>query len=233
MTDGKRRFRALLFDAYGTLLDVHSISLLAEEIFPGSGSRLSALWREKQLQYTWLRTLSGRYADFRQVTGEALDYAVAALGLSLAQADRERLMSAYDRLTAFSDASSALEAVAGFGFPLAVLSNGTPQMLETAFAAAGLRQHFTALLSVDAARVYKTAPEAYQLALARFGGTPSDFLLVSSNGWDIAGAAAFGYATFWVNRLGAPVEQLGVTPTGVGTGLADLAPWLTTVQTPT
>lgn len=223
--------RAVLFDAYGTLLDVHSVAVRAEQLLPGQGIALSALWRDKQLQYSWLRTLSGQYADFWQVTGEALDYALARMGLTLSTEDRASLLGEYERLSAFADAPPMLDAVAEFGIPLAVLSNGTPHMLEAAFTGAGLRRHFTRLLSVDDARRYKTAPEAYQLAVDAFGGEPQDFVLVSSNGWDVAGAGHFGFRTFWVNRLDAPVEGLGIQPTAIGRSLADLLPWLHT-QTP-
>jgi 2-haloacid dehalogenase len=231
MTGERSSPRAVLFDAYGTLLDVHSVVVLTERLFPGEGATLSALWREKQLQYTWLRTLAGDYADFRQVTADALDYAVERLGLSLDPADHAGLMREYERLMPFADVRPALDALAAGGIPLAVLSNGTPEMLEAVFIAAGLRDRFAALLSVDAARRYKTAPEAYRIALDRFGGVPGDFVLVSSNGWDVAGAAHFGFRTFWVNRLGAPVERMGVVPSAIGSSLAELTPWLTG-QTP-
>jgi 2-haloacid dehalogenase len=226
------RTRAVLFDAYGTLLDVHSVATLAEELYPTHGAALSALWRDKQLQYTWLRTLSGRYADFQRVTGDALDYAGERLGLTLDGTSRARLLAAYESLAPFPDARPALLALSALDVPLAVLSNGTPPMLEAAFGAAGLRDHFSALLSVDAAGAYKTSPEAYRLALQTFGGEPGDFVLVSSNGWDVAGAAHFGFRTFWVNRHGAPVERMGVAPSAIGGSLADLAPWLAG-QTPT
>jgi 2-haloacid dehalogenase len=224
--------RAVLFDAYGTLLDVHGVAVLAEQTWPGSGAALSTLWRDKQLQYTWLRTLQNDYADFWQVTGEALDYAVGRLGLTMTADVREELAVAYESLPAFPDAAAVLATLAEAAMPLAVLSNGTPKMLERAFGAVRLRGHFQALLSVDGVRHYKTAPEAYQMAIDAFGGRPEEFVLVSSNGWDIAGGARFGFKTFWVNRMGAPVERLGSAPTAIGTSLADLSPWLATLQTP-
>ena len=223
--------RAILFDAYGTLLDVHSVAARAEQLFPGQGHALSALWRDRQLQYSWLRTLSGQYADFWQVTGDGLDYAVARLGLTLTSSDRALLLGEYLRLAAFADAAPMLQAVSELGIRLAVLSNGAPHMLEETFGAAGLRHHFARLLSVDEARRYKTAPAAYQLAVDAFGGAPEDFVLVSSNGWDVAGGGHFGFRTFWVNRLDAPVEALGIQPTAIGRSLADLVPWLQ-AQTP-
>ena len=222
--------RAILFDAYGTLLDVSHVAALAELNWPGSGEVLSTLWRAKQLQYTWLRSLMQNYADFWQVTGDALDYVVSQLGLTMTAEVRDDLMAAYEKLRPFPDVQPMLRAVARAGLPLAVLSNGTPTMLEMAFGAAGLRAAFTALLSVDVVRSYKTSPQAYQIAIDAFGGVPEDFVLVSSNGWDIAGAAHFGFRTFWVNRTGAPTERLGITPSKIGNTLAELAPWLSPDQ---
>jgi len=219
-------FAAILFDAYGTLLDVGSVRAAAERAFPGNGAALSALWRDKQLLYSWLRTLAGRYADFWHVTGDALDYAVAALGLEVDDTTRTELLAEYERLTPFPDAAPMLEALASRDVPLAVLSNGTPRMLDAAFGNTGLRHHFAALLSADAAQQYKVAPAAYQLAVDHFGASADELLLVSSNGWDVAGAAAFGLQTFWVNRQDAPVERLGAEPTGIGRALADLPRWL-------
>jgi 2-haloacid dehalogenase len=232
MAERPQGIRAVLFDAYGTLLDVHSVAQLAERLFPGQGAALSTLWRDKQLQYTWLRTLAGRYAGFRAVTGDALDYAAEQLELGLNASDRERLVAEYERLAPFADAPPALAELATLGVPLAVLSNGTPAMLEAAFGAAGLRDRFAALLSVDVVGKYKTAPEAYRIAIDAFGGRANDFVLVSSNGWDVAGATHFGFRTFWVNRQNAPVERMGIAPTAIGSSLADLAPWLAS-QTPT
>lgn len=218
---------AILFDAYGTLLDVMSVAEAAEYLVPGKGAALSALWREKQLQYTWLRSLADHYADFRQVTEEALDYSAAALDVQLSDAQRAGLVDQYERLAQFADVAPALDALRASGVPLAVLSNGTSPMLEAVFSHAGLRDRFEALLSVDSVKRYKPSPDAYGIAVDHFGAAPSELLLVSSNGWDIAGAAMFGFGTFWINRGALPVERLGVTPTGMGRTLADLLPWLT------
>ena len=218
--------RAVLFDAYGTLLDVRHVAALAELHWPSSGEALSILWRDKQLQYTWLRTLMHSYADFWQVTGDALDFSVSRLGLKMTVEIRDELMAAYESLSPFPDVRPMLTTLASTGIRLAVLSNGTPTMLEKAFGAAGLRAAFAALLSVDAVNSYKTSPQVYQIAIDAFGGAPEDFVLVSSNGWDIAGAARFGFRTFWVNRLGAPTERLGVTPSYIGNTLAEFPPWL-------
>jgi 2-haloacid dehalogenase len=222
-----RKYRAVLFDVYGTLLDVHGIAVLAEQHFPGSGMALSQGWRSKQLQYSWLRTLALRHADFRQVTADALEYAAEELSLPLAPGVRDELMQYYLRLPAFAGAGMLLQALRDKGVvALAALSNGSPEMLGPALERAGLRPLLDDVLSIEQVRRYKVAPEAYQLALDRFGGEPRDFLLVSSNGWDVAGATIFGFDTFWVNRTQAPVERLGVVPTAIGTQLDDLVAWL-------
>lgn len=214
--------RAVLFDAYGTLLDVHAVAGEAEAMFPGYGSALSELWRTRQVDYTRLRSLSGRHADFGQVTADALDYAAARLGLPLASGRRHRLLAAYETLVAFPDVLPALTALASRGLPLGILSNGTPAMLERALAAAGIDAMFASVLSVEAAGRFKTAPEAYALGTAAFDAPAGDILFVSSNGWDIAGAGWFGYRTFWVNRNGEPAERLGVSASGEGRSLGDL-----------
>jgi 2-haloacid dehalogenase len=218
--------RAILFDAYGTLLDVAATAEAAEALFPGYGRALSGLWRDKQLAYSWLRTLGGRHADFAAVTADALDHAAASLGLALAPAAREGLIGQYRRLPAFPDVRPALNALGARGVPLAVLSNGTPEMLEAALGAAGLGELLAGVLSIEAAGRYKPAPEAYALGPRRFGAAAHEMLFVSSNGWDIAGAGWFGYRTFWVNRTGQPAERLGATPTATGSELGELVRWL-------
>jgi 2-haloacid dehalogenase len=219
--------KAVAFDAYGTLFDVYSVGALAEELFPGSGKALAALWRDKQMDYTRLRTLSNRYADFWSVTIDALDFACEQLRLPLTAATRDRLMAQYARLPAFPESRDTLQAMRAMGLPLAILSNGTQAMLEGAIAAAGMDALFDHILSVDPVRRFKTAPEAYQLGPDAFGCPVSEILFVSSNGWDVCGATWFGYAAFWVNRAGAPRERLGVTPAGEGRSLTDLAAFIT------
>ena len=214
--------KAVVFDAYGTLFDVYSIGALAEELFPGSGKALADLWRDKQIEYTRLRTLCGRYADFWTVTGDALEFACERLGLSLAEPARERLMGQYARLTPFPESGDALTVLRREGLPLAILSNGNPAMLASAVSAAGLDGLFDHVLSVDRVRKYKTAPEAYQLGPDTFGCPVGNILFVSCNGWDICGATWFGYTTLWVNRAGAPLERLGVQPTIEGRSLHDV-----------
>lgn len=214
--------KGVAFDAYGTLFDVYSIGALAEEIFPGAGMPLAGLWRDRQIDYTRIRTLSGRYADFWSVTGDALDFACDRLGLALTPDARARLMGQYARLGAFPENLAALESLRRLGLPLAILSNGTPEMIASAVSAAGMDGLFDHILSADSVRKFKTAPEAYQLGPDAFGCPAGEIMFVSSNAWDVCGATWFGYTAFWVNRAGAPLERLGVRPAGEGQSLADV-----------
>jgi 2-haloacid dehalogenase len=218
--------KAVLFDAYGTLFDVHSVAALAESLFPGRGAALSAAWRTKQLEYTWLRTMSNRYRDFRHVTGDALEHAAETLQLPLEASARSRLLDAYLRLAPFPENIEVLRDIHRRGIVIGTLSNGTPSMLEAALASAGMRELFTHVLSVDAAGCFKTDARAYALGPAAVGAPAADIVFVSSNAWDAIGATWYGYRTFWVNRAGAPRERLGATPHGMGRSLADLVPFL-------
>ncbi len=214
--------RAIAFDAYGTLFDVHSVAALAEQRFPGHGSRLSALWRSKQLEYTWLRTMSDRYAPFDAVTRDALRHAARALGLALAADDEARLMAQYASLSAFPETVAALRALRELGVPLAILSNGTPAMLEVSARSAGMHELFDRILSADTVRRYKTHPEVYALATAAFDCEPGSIVFASSNGWDAAAGAWFGFDAFRVDRSGAPPEELDAGPIPAGHSLADV-----------
>ncbi|HEY8606530.1 MAG TPA: haloacid dehalogenase type II [Noviherbaspirillum sp.] len=207
---------AIVFDAYGTLFDVYSIGTLAEKCFPGRGAALADLWRDKQIEYTRLRTLCATYKPFWEVTQDALVFACRKLGLDLTLDAQNALMGQYAKLQAFPENLGVLRKLKQQGLKLAILSNGNPQMLDSAVAAAGMDGIFSHVLSVDVVKKYKTAPEAYQLAPDVFGLTPRSILFVSSNCWDACGAAWFGYTTYWVNRTGAPLEELGVTPDATG-----------------
>lgn len=218
--------RAILFDAYGTLFDVHSVALMAEQIFPGRGSEISAVWRAKQIEYTQLRTLAGRYKNFWGVTRDALDFALARLGLRAPNEQAEKLMNQYVCLSAFPETVGTLKQLRALGLPLGILSNGTPQMLDIAIKSAGMGGLFDHVLSVDTVREYKTAPAAYQLGPDALGLPAKQILFVSSNGWDAVGATWFGYTTFWVNRGGQPAERLDIQPTATGRQLSDLADFI-------
>ncbi len=217
--------RAALFDVFGTLLDVYSVTRCAEGMFPGQGTRLALLWRDKQIEYSRVRTLSGRYVSFTQVTREALEFAVQALNLEADLTKLEALQDEYKRLAPFVDVAPALERLQKAGVQTGVLSNGDSEMLETALVTSGLHRYIDIVLSADQVRAFKTSPLVYALGPRALKRPADEILFVSSNGWDAAGAAWFGYTSFWVNRLGLPFEQLGVRP-HVGKTLADAADFL-------
>jgi 2-haloacid dehalogenase len=220
--------RAIAFDAYGTIFDVHSVGVLADRLFPGRGAELAATWRVKQIDYTRLRTMSDRYLPFSQVTRDALVWSARALGLALDDERAEVLMSEYDRLAVFPDSAEALRVLRGLGMPMAILSNGDPPMLEAVVANGGLDGVFDHLLSVDLVGKFKTAPECYELGPKAFGVPVDEILFVSSNCWDACGATWYGYTTFWINRAGAPVEELGVTPRATGPTMREVLAFVNT-----
>ena len=217
--------RAFVFDAYGTLFDVHSVVALAEELAPRQGAVLSQVWRTKQLQYTWLQSLmlseTRPRDDFAAINAQALDYAIAQLMVPLTAADRQRLLDGYIDLAPFPDAVAALAALAPR--PRWILSNGTRAMLDPLVRSSALAPHIDGVLSVDAAGIYKPSPRVYQLAVEALALQPADIAFVSSNGWDAAGAAAFGFTTIWINRDGYPVERHGPMPHFIVASLADIA----------
>ncbi|MHB8478026.1 MAG: haloacid dehalogenase type II [Steroidobacteraceae bacterium] len=204
------------------MFDLSSLSSAAEEMFPGYGTALAASWREKQLDYSRLRTLCDRYVDFTAVTKDALTHSCARLRLNLAEDQCERLLRHYGRLTPFPEALPTLQGLRALGIPLAILSNGTLAMLDSAICAAGMSGLFTHVLSADSVRKFKTAPEVYRLGVAAFDCPAERLTFVSSNGWDACCATWFGYRTVWVNRTGDPVERLGILPTAEARSLNDL-----------
>jgi len=202
---------AFIFDAYGTLFDVHSVVQRAGIGIAGDMPALSQLWRRKQLEYTWLRALMERYQDFRRVTEAALRSAVRELSIEATDQQLERLMQAYFSPAAFEDVRPALEAL--HGLPLAILSNGTPAMLDLAVRHNGLESYFSAIISVDTVKTYKPSPRVYALGPSMLNLPAEEILFVSSNLWDAAGAKAFGYQVCWCNRSGAQTdEDLGFAP---------------------
>ena len=222
---GAEGIEALAFDAYGTLFDVFSVTALCEELFPGRGDALSQRWRAKQLQYSLLRSLMGRHRDFWVVTGDALVHAARSLGLDLTAARRERLMDAYLSLAAFPDVRPGLEALRDRGLRLAILSNGEPRMLEAAARSAGIDTLLDTIISVEEVKIFKVSPRVYNLGVERLGVDRSALGFVSSNGWDVAGAASAGLITFRIQRAAAePPEELGFAAHRVVAAITDLAP---------
>ncbi len=212
--------KAVVFDAYGTLFDVSSIAGACRELFGGDGDRLCARWRAKQLEYTWLRSLMGRYEDFDRVTADALSHSCAALGLELSDANGTALMERYNRLETYPENKAALSALADYR--LMILSNGNPSMLEAVVASNGLEDVFERLISVRELGVFKPDPRVYELACSAAGLRANEIAFVSSNYFDIAGAAAFGFRTFWVNRRNEEPDVLGVGAAAVLENLGQL-----------
>ena len=225
MQERPEGIEAFAFDAYGTLFDVFSVTALCEELFPANGDALAQGWRAKQLQYSLLRSLMGRHRDFWLVTQDALVHAAARLGLDLTEARRDRLMDAYLSLAAFPDVRPGLEALKGLGVKLAILSNGEPRMLEAAARSAGIDTLLDTIISVEEIKIFKVSPRVYNLGPERLGVDRSALGFVSSNAWDIAGAASAGLTTFWIQRSAAePPEELGFEAHRVVSALTDLAP---------
>ena len=220
----KARIKAVAFDAF-PIFDPRPVFALADELFPGTG--LGDEWRTRQFEYTWLRVAAHHYADFWQVTGEALLFATTKLRLSLRPDDRTRLMNAYLELKAWPEVRPALESLKVFGLKMALLSNLTPAMLRANIRSAGLDGMFERVLSTDEARTFKPDPRAYQLGVNALNVKREEILFVAFAGWDAAGAKLFGYPTYWVNRQRAPHEEMGALPDGSGEGLSDLAAFLT------
>jgi 2-haloacid dehalogenase len=215
-----RKISAIVFDAYGTLFDVHSVAAECELCFPGSGTRFSQTWRSKQLEYTWLRSLMGRYQDFETITRDAARATARALSLTVTESSLERLMKTYDRLTPFPEVRPALE---GLGqYRRAILSNGSPRMLAAAVGNAGLTELLERVISVDSIGVFKPHPSVYALACRDFDVAASQIAFVSSNFWDVSGAASFGFQTYWVNRGKFQPDELGFPPLAILGTLSDL-----------
>jgi 2-haloacid dehalogenase len=217
--------KAVLFDAYGTLFDVYSVGLLAEQLFPGHGQALSVLWRDKQIEYTRLVTTSddgAHYRPFWELTGAALRYACKRLALDLTAPREQQLMNQYRHLSAFPENREVLQALRTRGVVTGILSNGDPEMLGIAVRSAGLEGLLDHVISIDAVRKYKTHPEAYRLGTQAVKKPAGQILFVSCNGWDALAATWFGYRTLWVNRYQLPFEELGTQPTRIGTSLDDV-----------
>ena len=217
----RSNIQAIAFDGFA-ILDPRPVFALVDELYPEKGVELSNLWRTRQFEYTWLRTLSHRYSDFRQVTDDALVFAGKALKLELSPQKHARLMETYFRLRCWADVPAALSSLKKAGIRTALLSNLTSGMLEAGIRNSQLDGMFDHVLSTDRVRVYKPDPHAYQMGVEAFGLNPEQILFGAFAGWDAAGAKSFGYPTFWVNRQNQPAEQLGVAADASGSTLQDL-----------
>jgi len=221
MTLKLRGIEACVFDAYGTLFDINSAASRAEDSVGEKWTQLAELWRSKQLQYTWLRSLAGHHKDFLQVTGDALDFALETLNLEDPLL-RARLMNLYLALSAYPEVPETLQQLKAAGMKTAILSNGNPVMLGAMADNAGIITFFDAILSVEEVRVYKPHPSVYRLACERLNMEPERICFLSSNGWDAYSAKAFGFRVLWCNRFGQVAERIPDMPDGEISTLAEL-----------
>jgi 2-haloacid dehalogenase len=220
-------YKLIAFDAYGTLFDVYSMGLLADEIFPGHGQALALMWRDRQIEYTRLVTMSDPnpsgskyYLPFWELTIRSLRYVCKRMNLDLREVDEKRLMDQYAKLTGFDDSLKVLKAIKDKGIATAILSNGSKEMLATVVESNGLKPYLDQVVTVEDVRLFKTAPQAYELLLKAFLIKKEDILFVSSNAWDALAAKWFGFDVFWVNRLGHPYEEIGDKPNYEGNSLS-------------
>jgi 2-haloacid dehalogenase len=206
------KIQALVFDLYGTLCDVHSVVAACEARFPGRGRDISVMWRQKQLEYTWMRSLMGCYENFEKATHDALAFACRQLRLDLGEQVHAELCTAYLHLMAFPEVPTALKELKAKGLKLAVLSNGSARSIDSVVTHAGIASSFDELISVDEVGIFKPHRRVYELAERRLGVARDAVLFVSSNSWDATGAAYYGYSTCWVNRGRGCFDELGRSP---------------------
>ena len=221
--------KLVAFDAYGTLFDVYSMGQLAEQLFPGKGQALALMWRDRQIEYTRLVTMSDpdaggsrHYLPFWELTVRSLRYCCKRMQLPLGEGYEQRLMDQYAKLTGFPDSLDVLRSIKNKGLSTAILSNGSREMLSTVVTANGLTPYLDQVVSVEDVRLFKTAPQAYALLLSAFPVAKQEILFVSSNAWDALAAKWFGFNVFWVNRLGHPFEEIGERPDYEGQSLSDV-----------
>lgn len=220
-------YKLIAFDAYGTLFDVYSMGGLAEELFPGNGQAFALMWRDRQIEYTRLTTMSDpnpsgskHYLPFWELTVRSLHYVCKRMNLNLTQDNEKRLMDQYAKLTGFEDSLTVLKTVKSQGMSTAILSNGSREMLATVVKSNGLMPYLDQVITVEDIRLFKTAPQSYELLLKAFPVKKEEVLFVSSNAWDALGAKWFGLDVFWVNRLGHPFEEIGEKPNYEGNSLS-------------
>lgn len=219
-------YKLIAFDAYGTLFDVYSMGQLAEELFPGRGQEFSLMWRDRQIEYTRLVTMSDPnpnsskyYLPFWELTIRSLRYVVKRMNLSLTPENEQRLMDQYARLTSFEDSLRVVKTIQEKGISTAILSNGSREMLTTVVESNGLKPYLDKVVTIEDVRLFKTAPQAYELLLKAFPVQKAEVLFVSSNAWDALAAKWYGFDVFWVNRLGHPFEEIGEKPNYEGNSL--------------
>ncbi|TWC00808.1 2-haloacid dehalogenase [Bradyrhizobium macuxiense] len=225
-TAGRPPFKAIAFDGF-PIIDPRPVFARVEEMFPGKGAELSASWRTRQFEYGWLRTLGGRYTDFWRITEDALVFAAKATKIELSPEQRDRLMQTYLELKAWPDVLPALRQLREAGVRMAFLSNLTAPMLDAVVRNSGLEGLFEPHLSTDKVQAFKPDARAYQMGVDAFALRKEEIVFAAFAGWDVAGAKWFGYPTFWINRAHATVEELGVVPDGIGSGLNDLVAFAT------
>ena len=222
-------YKLVAFDAYGTLFDVYSMSQLAEEIFPGNGQALSLMWRDRQIEYTRLVTMSDPnpngskyYLPFWELTIRSLRYVCKRMGLNLSAEAEKRLMDQYAKLTGFEDSLSVLQSIKQKNISTAILSNGSREMLATVVESNGLKPYLDKVVTIEDVRLFKTAPQSYELLLKEFPVKKQEILFVSSNAWDALAAKWYGFDVFWVNRQGHPFEEIGENPDYQGSSLSEV-----------
>ena len=222
-------YKLIAFDAYGTLFDVYSMSQLAEEIFPGHGQALSLMWRDRQIEYTRLVTMSDPnpngskyYLPFWELTIRSLRYVCKRMGLNLSAEAEKRLMDQYSKLTGFEDSLSVLQSIKQKNISTAILSNGSREMLAMVVESNGLKPYLDKVVTIEDVRLFKTAPQAYELLLKEFPVKKEEILFVSSNAWDALAAKWYGFDVFWVNRQSHPFEEIGENPDYQGSSLTEV-----------
>ena len=220
-------YKLVAFDAYGTLFDVYSIGELAEALFPAHGQALALMWRDRQIEYTRLVTMSDPdpagskyYLPFWELTLRSLRYVCKRMGLELSAVNEKRLMDQYAKLTSFEDSVTTLQEIKKRGISTAILSNGSREMLATVVESNGVQPYLDQVVTIEDVRLFKTAPQAYALLLKAFPVKKEEVLFVSSNAWDALAAKWYGYDVFWVNRLGHPFEEIGEQPNYQGSSLS-------------
>ena len=220
-------YKLIAFDAYGTLFDVYSMGQLAEELFPGQGQAMTLMWRDRQIEYTRLVTMSDPnpagskfYLPFWELTIRSLRYVCKRMDLNLTEQSEKKLMDQYAKLTSFDDSLKVLKTIKEKGLSTAILSNGSREMLTTVVESNGLKPYLDQVVTIEDVRLFKTAPQAYGLLLKAFPVKKEEILFVSSNAWDALAAKWYGFDVFWVNRLGHPFEEIGEKPNYEGNSLS-------------